>query len=424
MRVGRAALPLMSAPRIQRPLNNATTRLKGSEFLSTVSVKAKADISSPSDRILATFPITPSGYPGTRITGLADFWERYRFESFAARYVPAVPNTLGCQFVVYLDTDPNDDPTTISDADALIRQAVAQTGAQQWNFNTSRTIPLASRRDDQFYYTGNDKQNLRFSRQGTGYLIQVTDPVSYDGSDVTSSLVAGTLYIDWECTFQTPQIEPEAVVAKSGGPTAPTELEEFLVDPQDEVTVLKTCDVSAIYSFEVDSDATAATTTYLGTVSADLFGDPVEVTFGTTPGYDAAKSVTSTIIDVGPVALQRTSFGVTEGVYTPSTTIEDVTGWVFTFVGVILVAPAGCITVAPARDQVDTIGKGLRDGLRHLLSSGTGRGESRSTAKCSASVRWPACHTHLTSRINTHTTTSTRNERDEIISAVSALKVT
>jgi hypothetical protein len=202
-------------------------------------------------------------------------------------------------------------------------------------------------------------------------------------------------------------------------------LEEFLVDPSDEVTVLKACDVSTIYAFEIASDATATLTTYSRTVSADLFGDPIEVTFGTTPGYAAVKSDTATIIGVEPVTMQRTTFGIEEGVYTPTATIEDQTGWDLFFVGIILVAPSGCLSVAPARDQVDTIGKGLRKGLSRLLAPGTGRGESRSAIpQGSTSVKWPACHSHLTNRINTYTTSSTCNKRDEFVSAVSRLAVT
>ena len=65
------------------------------------------------------------------------------------------------------------------------------------------------RADDQLYYTGVDRQNERFSRQGTLYVVQVTDPVGFDGSEV-DSIVAGSLYVDWQVEFQIPQIEPES----------------------------------------------------------------------------------------------------------------------------------------------------------------------------------------------------------------------
>jgi hypothetical protein len=185
--------------------------LTGTDFLGTVDVAG--DPTTASDQILAVLPITPSGYPGTRLTQVAPLYERYRFRSFVVRYVPSVPNTLGCQFIAYLDTDPLDDASVITDPDALIRQATAQSGAKQWNFNQTKAIPLAMRLDDQLYYTGVDRQNERFSRQGTIYLIQVTNPVSFDGSEITSDLTAGSLYLDWTCEFQIPQIEPSATSA-------------------------------------------------------------------------------------------------------------------------------------------------------------------------------------------------------------------
>jgi hypothetical protein len=194
-----------------RPLLQKVTTLRGSDFLSTLTVKASP--ATAADRILATFPITPSGYVGTRITQLSQLWERYRLKSFNVRYVPAIPNTLATQLVGYIDTDPNDDPTIITDSDALVRQATAQAGSQQWNFIHSKVIPLAIRADDQWYYTGNDKSNERFNRQGTGFIVQVTDPVNFNGEPLGSNLTAGSLYIDWEVEFQIAQIEPAAVVA-------------------------------------------------------------------------------------------------------------------------------------------------------------------------------------------------------------------
>ena len=197
----------------RRAMNNRTVTLSGSDFLTKLQVKAAP--ATAADRILATYPITPSAYPGTRVTQLSELWERYRLRKFNLRYVPAVPVTLACQFVLYIDLDPLDDPRGITDVDTLVRQAVAQAGAQQWNFHVPKSIQMASRRDDQLYYTGEDKQNLRFSQQGTAYLIQITNPVNSDGDPVGTDFEAGSIFIDWTVDFQTPQINPEATIATS-----------------------------------------------------------------------------------------------------------------------------------------------------------------------------------------------------------------
>jgi len=213
-------LSLMQANANHRPINNKVVTLTGSDFLGRVS--ATASPNTVFKAIRKTFPISPSAYPGTRITQLAELWERYRFKKFAIRYVPSVPNTLACQFLLYQDTDPLDDPSLSPDVDALVRQGVTQTGSQQWNFNTSKVINLAKRADKELYYTGLVKQNERFNYQGTAYLVQVTDAIDFNGSKITDDLDCGSLYIDWECEFQTAQVNPEVIAQRQ--PISPIDL--------------------------------------------------------------------------------------------------------------------------------------------------------------------------------------------------------
>ena len=191
---------------IHRPMIARKFVEAGSDFLGPLTVRSSPN--STADRILLSNSISPSAFPGTRLTQMSNLWERYRFRKFRLRWVPAVPKTIACQLIVYQDTDPLDDPTTIPDADALVRQATAQAGSQQFNFINPMSIDLARRADDQLYYTGADKQNERFSRQGNFYVIQVTDPLNFNGEAITSDIMAGSLYVDWVCEFQTAQINP------------------------------------------------------------------------------------------------------------------------------------------------------------------------------------------------------------------------
>ena len=195
---------------IRRPIVNQKFFERGSDFLGKLTVKAGANIASASDRILLANNISPSAYPGTRLTQLAPLWERYRFRRFKLRWVPAVPKTIACQLIIYQDTDPLDDPSVITNADSLVRQATAQTGSQQFNFINPMAVELAQRADDQLYYTGKDKQNERFSRQGNFYVVQVTDPLDLNGVPLAEDIMAGSLYVDWECEFQIAQINPTA----------------------------------------------------------------------------------------------------------------------------------------------------------------------------------------------------------------------
>jgi hypothetical protein len=114
-----------------------------------------------------------------------------------------------------VDLDPTDDAGTITDADFLVRQAVAQTGAQQWNFHTPKVIQMAMRTDQQFYFTGNDKQNVRFTQQGKAYLIQVTQAVNVSGDPIASDIEAGSIFFDWVVDFNIPQLNPETSITTS-----------------------------------------------------------------------------------------------------------------------------------------------------------------------------------------------------------------
>lgn len=216
-RRGRVTQPLRSAAIMNmngnfRPVRNATQTMQGSDFLSIVEVKPAP---TASERILAVIDISPSMFPGTRLTQMSQLYERYRFTNFRIRYVPAVPTTVACQLLVYLDTDPTDDPSSATTAEILIRQATAHTGSQQWNFNVPKLIPLPMRADRTLYYTGDTKLNPRFNLQARAFIVQVTDPVNFNGEPVLNNLQAGSLYIDWVCLFQTPQINPAGFA--SGG---------------------------------------------------------------------------------------------------------------------------------------------------------------------------------------------------------------
>lgn len=199
---------LQVSHKMQRDSTNRRTVLDGKDFLSRVKVKGTNNLTNAASHILLKQPISVSSFLGTRVSGLSQFWERYRWLYARVRYVPAVPRSLACQLIAYIDTDPLDDASTIPDVDQLLRQATSQAGSCQWNFSEFMHIPLVIRNDDQLYYTGDDKQNVRFSQQGVLYLLQVTTPLDPFGKPIAEDLKAGTVYLDWACAFTMPQINP------------------------------------------------------------------------------------------------------------------------------------------------------------------------------------------------------------------------
>lgn len=217
----------------RRPMKEKIYRESGSDFIGALNILGSTDYATVANRILSSVNVEPSAFPGTRLSILGGLYERYRFRKFNLRYVPAVPNTLACQILWYFDTDPRDDPTSISSAAALIRQAIAHTGGQQWNFNHAKTNPLPQRIDDQWYYTDeNTGDQVRFTRQAVGRMIQVTQLLDFNGVAPAGNIEAGSLYIDWECEFQLPQIDADVVtraLGTSGPPPTPASLEVFPV---------------------------------------------------------------------------------------------------------------------------------------------------------------------------------------------------
>lgn len=198
--------------------------ISGSDYLTPISVQKLT--TTAASRIIYTAPISPSFFKGTRLTQFSNLYERYVFNKFTVRYVPAVPTTLACQLLAYIDTDPSDDATTIVDAAALFRQAVAQTGSRQWNFIGGMTIPLAVKAGNQLYYTGETRENERFNVQGRLYILQLTDPLNVNGLPIDNdSLACGSLFMDWNCTFSTPQINPETALYAGASTAVPPTLQ-------------------------------------------------------------------------------------------------------------------------------------------------------------------------------------------------------
>jgi hypothetical protein len=192
----------------------------GTAFLAKLVVVTAP--TSAAARIIYSASISPSFFLGTRLTQFSNLYERYLFNKFQVRYVPAVPTTLACQLLAYIDTDPTDDPTAITDADALYRQAVAQAGSKQWNFIAGQSIPLVIKRDKTLYYTGATRVAERLNLQGKVYILQITNPIAFNGLPIeTPSLEAGSLFMDWNITFSTPQINPEAAQFVGIGDTYP-----------------------------------------------------------------------------------------------------------------------------------------------------------------------------------------------------------
>jgi len=193
---------------MSRQVNNRDTVLRGSDFITSFKLAHDTD-----SRVLVDELISPSAMRQTRLFYLANLWEMYRFTKFSVRYVPALPDSVGGQIAGYIDTDPTDVVT--EEGEDLVRATNSQTGVKQWNVSQGCIINLAKRKDDQMFYTGltpssDSGPSDRQTYQGRLYVVQMTKPMNYLGQPLTEDISAGSLYVDWEIVFRTPQLEPIA----------------------------------------------------------------------------------------------------------------------------------------------------------------------------------------------------------------------
>lgn len=248
-----------------RPVRNQLFRATGSDLIAKITVQPSPALVS--EAILAAIPVSPSAYPGTRLTQYASMYQFFRFTKFHLRWVPAVPNTLACQFIVYVDLDPNADPSAITTIEQLGRRAVAQTGSQQFNFINNKRIPMPLRADQQQFFTGDPVQNLRFNTQGFAYLVQISDAVDFNGQVLAGPLQAGQLFLDWAVDFNTPSLSEEVISLRA--------------DPLPTITIDQTVDFVAVPGQEFEITGLRKLTTYRLTFT---IAPPATVTGGPTTG--------------------------------------------------------------------------------------------------------------------------------------------
>jgi len=119
---------------------------------------------------------------------------------------------------MYQDTDPTDDPSIVADADALVRLATSHQGSRAWNARSDKRTPLPKASGDKWYYTGAGGSDKRLTTQARYHIIQVTGPVDFSGVAIGTALQAGSLFVDWEIEFVTPQMDEESVQRSIASP--------------------------------------------------------------------------------------------------------------------------------------------------------------------------------------------------------------
>jgi len=192
---------------VRTPLSQNVYR--GRDFLTTVSLPASLSVSNCQ---LVNLPVSPGRFVGTRISLLAQAYDKYRFKRLSLHYVPSVPVTVGGQIVIYFDLDVKDGFGTAQSTDIVIRDAMAHQGAQLTNVHDAVVVnmPIAPGLKD--FFTGASTGNDQLYYQAKAWVIGVA---GLNGTGAPSTGTVGSLFVDYEVHFEGEQLQEQGAAADS-----------------------------------------------------------------------------------------------------------------------------------------------------------------------------------------------------------------
>lgn len=189
-----------------------TMRAKGTDFVRKVDLYPE-QLLDGDIKLVATYDISPSSFPNTRLELLSNTYQMYKFEKLKITYSTLLPTAVNGLFIAYIDTDPADDSilsANYSSVDVL-RIARSHQGSVQGKVNSNWSCEMPIRDDDQFFFIGDEvsanSSDTRFRVMGKLHIFQVGQATGFDGKPIAMELSAGALNIEWSCTFMNPQLQ-------------------------------------------------------------------------------------------------------------------------------------------------------------------------------------------------------------------------
>jgi hypothetical protein len=180
------------------------TRFSGVDFVNQISIRGITNLEndiSPVDDVY----ITPLTFKGTRLELLANTYQYYKFDTLTISYKPTIPTSVNALFMVYFDTDPNDENNPTS-SDELLRIAQSHKLSKQVPANKAWSVSMPIRNDDTYYFCNDDGDNKRLSVQGRLHIIQMGAATNFSGEKIKNDISAGALTIRWSVQFREPQM--------------------------------------------------------------------------------------------------------------------------------------------------------------------------------------------------------------------------
>lgn len=182
-----------------RRLDGSSCRIKGTDFLTAVTIGATA---AAAGDVLISQIVNPAQLGLARLMTMAKLYERYKFRSLKFRYSPVANATVSGQIIGYVDYDTYDDPTGISGVQNLQRAAAhyGEKPVQIWQ-GSERPVFWEIKDVDPMtdLYVDSDGTDPRWTNQGRFVLLAA--------SAIASTTACGNIYLDYDIEFYIPQVE-------------------------------------------------------------------------------------------------------------------------------------------------------------------------------------------------------------------------
>ena len=170
-------------------IGDDVVRVRGQELLGAVNAGSRS---------WGFFDVNPTCWANSRLSLLAQTYERYRYNGFRIKYVPMVGTTSAGAVSVYFDPDPLDStPQINSDTDAM-----AHIMQQRFSVTTPVGLPsgFAYKRaaKDQAWFRCTLGESTDYPAVSQGQIVTYTS---------SGTLTAGILLIEYDLEFMYPQLE-------------------------------------------------------------------------------------------------------------------------------------------------------------------------------------------------------------------------
>lgn len=156
--------------------------------------------------VLNEFLVSPKYFKmNSRLSKVAANWEKYRFVKFTVDYVPSVPSTISGQLIMSFDPDP-EGTVAGGDYQTVAEFCMNRQRSVMFSINEHKRVSLNCDPKlgiNDWFVDLESNGEIKLTAQGRFDLVVSTPLIS--GSQITQSLVVGTLFADWEVILKQPQ---------------------------------------------------------------------------------------------------------------------------------------------------------------------------------------------------------------------------